>query len=118
MLKLLKPAIQGAASDESGSFKEKKIARFDCGADTLGSFALLVSHDFEFQHIHKVVVVKIVRMGMLQILIANRLQDVTAKVETAFPGLLCLCLFASILLASLSIKLIGAEDISLKEISY
>jgi len=55
---------------------------------------------------------------MLQILIANRLQDVTAKVETAFPGLLCLCLFASILLASLSIKLIGAEDISLKEISY
>lgn len=82
MLKLLKPAIQGAASDESGSFKEKKIARFDCGADTLGSFALLVSHDFKFQHIRKVVVVKIVRMGMLQILIANRLQDVTAKVET------------------------------------
>jgi len=25
MLKLLKPAIQGAASDESGSFKEKKL---------------------------------------------------------------------------------------------
>lgn len=82
MLKLLKPAIQGTASDESGSFKEKKVTRHDCGADTLGSFALLVSHDFKFQHICKVVVIKIVRMGMLQILTANRLQDVTAKVET------------------------------------
>lgn len=57
-------------------------SRHDCGADTLGSSALLVSHDFKFQHICKVVVIKIVRMGMLQILIANRLQDVTAKVET------------------------------------